>query len=70
MVIELPLPHAPNSFDLFCIGDGVTHSGIGLPVNIPGGLPASSGGKGKFGLRGVIPAGEEVQFPKRWSNEF
>jgi hypothetical protein len=44
----------------------INHKGIGLPPNIPGGLSGSAGGNGKFGLRGVMPAGEAVQFPKRF----
>jgi hypothetical protein len=66
---HLPVPAASEKFDDPQISGGVVHNGIDLPLNIPSGLPGSAGGSGRFGLRGVMPAGE-VQFPKRLSNEF
>ncbi len=67
---HLPTPGASERFDDPQIGGYVVHNGIGSPLNIPSGLPGSDGGRGKFGLRGVTPTGEEVQFPKRSSSEF
>jgi len=70
VVNQLLLPDALESARGPQIGSGVAQSGIGLPVNIPSGLPGSDGGAGWFELRAVMPSGEEVQFPNRSPKEF
>src|SRR5262245_50400937 len=55
---------ADGPFEKFKVGRGKGRSGFGLPVTIPGGDSAGTGGSEYVAL-GALTGGEEVQFPKR-----